>query len=516
MDAAKAKKQPQKSEGTPGPWVDSERIQFGIPGLDDDILRGGLPAGHLYLLEGTPGAGKTTMAMRLALHSCEVGLKVLYITLSESRQELLSVAASHGWRLEEVPIFELAPQEDSLRAEHQYSVFNPEDVELSQLTDLISKKVVEVQPQVVIVDSLSELRLLARDSFRYRRQMLALKSFFEERKCTVLLIDNYTTQREEPQIHSIVHGLISLEMLDRDYGTERRLLRIRKLRGAKFSEGLHDYRITTGGVVVSPRLISSEHRQAHGQGLLSTGIAELDTMLNGGVTRGTSTLLVGAAGVGKSSLSSRFVCTALEHGESAAIYVFDETVQVYLQRSVGLGIDLQPYLDNGKLHLQQLDPAEISPGEFVNNIRQRVAEGAKVIVIDSLNGWLNAMPGESYLQLQMHELLTFLSMQGVCTFLILAQQGVMGPMQTNVDLSYLADSIILMRYFEAFGEIRKAISIFKRRSGSHESTIREFKSQPSGLNIGEPLREFRGVLTGVPSFVGSQSSRFATSDGEQR
>lgn len=490
------------------------RIPFGIEGLDN-ILRGGLPAGHLYLLEGTPGAGKTTIALRFALTNCHAGQKALYITLSESRQELLAVAASHGWDLAPVPIFELTPQEDSLRSEHQYSVFNPEDVELNQLTDLISKKVDEVQPNVVIVDSLSELRLLARDSFRYRRQMLALKNFFEERNCTVLLIDNQTSDRQEPTVHSIVHGVMCLEVLEREYGSQRRRLRVQKIRGSVFREGFHDYRITTGGLVVHPRLVASEHRRIDHRDVLKTGITELDAMLKGGLQRGTSTLMLGAAGVGKSSLTSRFVCTALERGESAAIYIFDEGMQVYLDRSAGLGIDLRPFLESGKLHLQQVDPAEIPPGEFVNEIRGRVNQGASIVVIDSLNGLLKAMPGEQYLQLQMHELLTYLGSQGTATFLILAQQGVMGPMQTEVDVSYLADAIILMRYFEALGDIRKAISIFKKRSGAHESTIRELQMFPGGIAIGEPLRSFQGVLTGVPQYVGTATSNLMKGDAEQ-
>jgi circadian clock protein KaiC len=510
MDAAQATMGPNGGSSTER----SPRITFGIQGLDD-ILHGGLPAGHLYLLEGTPGAGKTTIALGLILRNHEAGRRTLYITLSESKQELIGVADSHGWRLDDVPIFELAPQEDSLRPEHQYSVFNPEDVELNHLTDLISKKVNEIQPSVVVVDSLSELRLLARDSFRYRRQMLAVKNFFEERDCTVLLIDNKTGDPKEPTVHSIVHGVIGLEVLDREYGSERRRLKVQKVRGSKFREGFHDYRIETGGVAVHPRLVAAEHRHGHRSDLLSTGIGELDAMLKGGIMRGTSTLLLGAAGVGKSSLSSRFACSAMNRGESAAVYLFDESKQVYLERSAGLGVEIEPHLKSGKLHLQQLDPAEIPPGAFVNDIRTRVEEGASVVVIDSLNGWMNAMPGERYLELQMHELLSYLGMRGVATFLVLAQQGVMGPMQTAVDVSYLADTIILMRYFEAVGEIRKAISVFKKRSGPHEATIRELQLQPGGILVGEPLRRFQGVLTGVPHFVGDENSVLKAPDGHR-
>ena len=510
MDAAQAKIGPDSLDQPDR----SPRIAFGIDGLDN-ILHGGLPAGHLYLLEGTPGAGKTTIALGLVLNTCRRGGTALYITLSESKQELMAVATSHGWNLGHIPIFELTPQEDSLRPEHQYSVFNPEDVELDQLTDLISKKVEEVRPTVAVIDSLSELRLLARDSFRYRRQMLALKNFFEERGCTVLLIDNKTSDQQEPTVHSIVHGVIGLEVLEREYGSERRRVRVQKIRGSRFREGFHDYRIATGGVVVHPRLVAAEHRHDHRKDLLSTGIGELDAMLKGGIMRGTSTLLLGAAGVGKSSLSSRFACSAVERGESAAIYLFDESVPVYMERSTGLGVDIEPFVSSGKLHLQQLDPAEVPPGQFVNDIRRRVEAGATVVVIDSMNGWMNAMPGEQYLQLQMHELLSYLGSQGVSTFLILAQQGVMGPMQADIDISYLADAIILMRYFEAMGEIRKAISIFKKRSGPHESTIRELQLKPGQIVVGEPLKSFQGVLTGVPHFVGGDSSMLKAPDGQR-
>jgi len=512
MDAAQGRTSKPDRQDRSG---SAPRIPFGISGLDD-ILYGGLSAGHLYLLEGTPGAVKTTIALRLALSNREAGRRVLYITLSESKQELLAVAASHGWDLDPVPIFELTPQEDSLRPEHQYSVFNPEDVELDQLTDLMSKKVDEVRPEVIIVDSLSELRLLARDSFRYRRQMLALKSFFEERKCTVLLIDNQADDSKEPTVHSIVHGVIGLEMLQREYGSERCRVRVQKMRGSKFREGFHDYRILTGGVVVHPRLVAAEHRHDRRKDLLSTGIGELDIMLQDGIMRGTSTLLLGAAGVGKSSLASRFACSAADRRESAAIYLFDESMQVYLERSAGIGVDLMPHIKSGRVHLQQLDPAEVPPGEFVNDIRSRVQLGAGVVVIDSLNGWLKAMPGEQYLQLQMHELLSFLGMQGVATFLILAQQGVMGPMQAEIDVSYLADAIVLLRYFEARGEIRKAISIFKKRSGPHESTIREFRMRPGVIEIGAPLRGLHGVLTGVPQFVGKENAELMGTDADNQ
>ena len=465
MDAAQAKLGPDSKKTADR----IPRISFGISGLND-ILHGDLPAGHLYLLEGTPGAGKTTIALRLVLSNSDAGRKALYITLSSQSRSCSPWPPRTARKLDPVPIFELTPQkEDSLRPAPGASVFNPEDVELDQLTDLISKKVEEVQPSVIVVDSLSELRLLARDSFRYRRQMLALKSFFEERNCTVLLIDNRTSEGRETTVHSIVHGVIGLEVLEREYGSVRRRVRVRKIRGSHFREGLHDYQILTGGVVVHPRLVAAEHRHTPRKDLLSTGLAEMDTMLHGGIMRGTSTLLLGAAGVGKSSMASRVACSAAERGESAAIYLFDESITVFLERSQGLGVQLEQHIKSGRVQLKQLDPAEVSPGEFVNDIRSRVENGTTVVVIDSLVlAGENAMPGELYLQLQMHELLSYLGALGVSTFLILAQQGVMGPMPARSikGVDYLADAIILMRYFEAMGEIRKAIRFSRSVPGT--------------------------------------------------
>lgn len=499
----------------PAPKPERQRVPLGIPGFDD-VLQGGLPAGHLYLLEGTPGAGKTTIALQFVLHSHNAGQRVLYVALSESRAELISVAASHGWDLDGVPVYELTPQEDSMRPEHQYSVFNPEDVELTRMTDLIARKVEEAKPEILVIDSLSELRLLARDGFRFRRQMLALKNFFEDRHCTVLLLDNVVPDHAEPQVHSIVHGVISLQTLQRDFGIERRRLRVQKIRGSKFREGYHDYRILTGGVNIYPRLVAAEHRHFHRKDLLLTGIAQLDEMLKGGIARGSSTLIMGPAGVGKSSLSAHFACAALKRGEGAAIYIFDESEQAYLERSQSLGADLRPFVLNGKLRLVQLDPAELPPGEFVADIRRAVTKkNARLVIVDSLNGCLNAMPDESFLQLQMHELLTYLGMHGASTFLILAQQGVMGPITANIDISYLADAIIMLRYFEAHGGIRKAISIFKKRSGPHENTIRELRLVPGSIEVGEPLKEFRGVLTGVPVYSGSTTPLLGRIHGDE-
>jgi circadian clock protein KaiC len=347
--------------------------------------------------------------------------------------------------------------------------------------------------------------------------MLALKSFFEDCNCTVLLLDNLVPDVLEPQVHSIVHGVISLETLKRDFGIERRRLRVQKVRGSKYREGFHDYRILTGGLAVYPRLVAAEHRHLHKRELLQTGIEGLDRMLHGGISRGSATLLMGPAGVGKSSLSARFACSALDRGEAAAIYTFDETIQGYLDRSASLGANLRPHQESGRLHLVQLDPAELPPGEFVTDIRRAVSEkNASVVVIDSLNGCLNAMPDESFLQLQMHELLTYLNMQGVSTFLILAQQGIVGPVLSNIDISYLADSIILLRYFEAMGGVRKAISIFKKRSGPHETTIRELQLKPGDIVVGAPLNTFQGVLTGSPVYSGKSTPLLDSGDGDEQ
>src|SRR5579884_420446 len=340
METAAQRKRPYRDPSKSGHRV---RVALGIPGFDD-VLQGGLPAGHLYLLEGMPGSGKTTVALQFALHNLALGKRVLYVALSESRQELVDVCSSHGWNLGDLNVFELTPQVNSPRGDQLYSVFNPDDVELSQITDLISRKAQEVKPEIVVIDSLSELRLLAHDSFRFRRQMLSLKMFFEDWNCTVLLLDDVVPDLQEPQVHSIVHGVMALETLKRDFGIERRRLRVQKIRGSKFREGFHDYRILTGGLVVYPRLVAAEHRHVHKKELLQTGIAPLDQMLCGGIGRGSATLLMGPAGVGKSSMSARFACSALERGESAAIYTFDETIQAYLDRSASLGANLRPFL----------------------------------------------------------------------------------------------------------------------------------------------------------------------------
>jgi circadian clock protein KaiC len=482
-----------------------ERVSTGIAGLDD-VLSGGFPQGHFFLVEGDPGTGKTTLGLQFLMDGARRGKQVLYVTLSESKKEIEKVARSHGWSLDGVTIFEYTPTEDSLRPEDQYSAFHPSEVEFQDTTQSILNEVGRVQPSLVVLDSLSEIRLLARDSLRYRRQVLALKHFFTNRNCTVLLLDDRTSGVQDLQLQSIAHGVLFLEKVAREYGKTRRRVQVSKLRGSTYREGYHDYSIQTGGVTVCPRLVANEHRMAPVDDAISSGISELDVLWGGGLHRGTSTLLLGPAGSGKSSIAMSYAIAAVRRGEFASIFLFEEWVHLACKRAAALNLDPCPYLDAGKLHIEQIDPAELSPGEFIQHVRDSVEKrGAKVVIIDSLNGFLNAMPGEQHLPIQMHELLSFLSQRGVVTLMVLAQAGLIGPtMSSPVDLSYLADNVMLFRYFEAEGRVRKAISVVKKRSGEHEDTIRELRMQQGRIVVGEALSGFRGVLTGVPTYVGSE------------
>ena len=481
--------------------TDPNRIKTGIEGLDD-ILEGGLPSGHLYLVEGDPGTGKTTLALQFLLAGIAAGESALYVTLSESAKELREVAASHGWSLEKVQIFELLPDEEALRPERQYTVFHPAEVELGDTTKAIVAKVEEVNPTRVVIDSLSELRMLAQDPLRYRRQILAFKQYFSGKQRTVLLLDDRTNTDRDLQLQSIAHGVIALENLPRDYGVKRRRMEVLKLRGSSFREGFHDYGIKRGGLSVYPRLVASEHRSRFAPGQISSGIKELDSLVGGGIDRGTSTLVMGPAGAGKSTITARYAFAAMQRGEPAAIYLFDEGIPSYLARLKNLGFDTEPFVNDGHLFLRQVDVAELSPAEFSNMVRKSVdADGAKVVIIDSLNGFMNAMPGEKYLPMQLHELTTFLNQKGVASFMVLAQHGLIGrDMQTPVDVSYLADSVLLLRFFEAKGEVRQAISMIKKRSGHHERSIRELRLH-HGIVVGDPLFNFKGVLTGIPDVL---------------
>lgn len=482
------------------------RSRSGCPGLDD-VLGGGLPSGHVYLLEGEPGTGKTTLALQFVREGLRNGEKVLYITLSESRAELQSVSRSHGFDIEQVHVLELQPNEQDLKPEGQYTVFHPAEVELNDRVQMIMKEVNEHRPDRLVVDALSEVRMLAKDPLRYRRQVLTLKEYCPK-NCTVLLLDDRSSRQIDLELHSIVHGVIALSKIPVEYGKTRRRLEVTKLRGCAFREGYHDYLIQTGGVVVYPRLIASEYEEpALGRGTVGSGIEELDALVGGGLDRGTSTLLLGPAGCGKTTIGVRWAVAAAERGETACMFLFEETVATLIQRSSGLGMDLLSHIKSGRIKINHLDPAEMSPGEFTDLVRCAVEkDGSRTVLIDSLNGFLQAMPGEQFLALHLHELLTYLNHRGVVTLMVLAQAGMIGSvMQSPADVSYLADNILVLRYFEASGEVRQAISMIKKRSGPHEHTIRELRLGPDRIFVGEPLKDFHGVLSGIPALVGQSN-----------
>lgn len=480
------------------------RIQTGIEGLDS-ILKGGLPRGHLYLIEGDPGTGKTTIALQFLLEGIREGEKVLYVTLSESKQELEEVAASHGWPIESLNIYEMVPPDDDLTGEAQYTVFHPSEVELADTMTAILKRVDAVNPQRVVFDSLSEFRMLARDPLRYRRQILALKRHFSGRNCTVLLLDDRTAEgSNDLQLQSIAHGVIKLQSINRDFGIKRRRIEVHKLRGCQFREGYHDYVIETGGVIVFPRLIAAEHRPGFKKQSVPSGIQELDDLFCGGIDTGTSTLLSGPAGCGKSTIALRYAVSSAARGEKAAIFTFDESLTTLIERAQSLGMDPSPYVESGMLEVHQIDPAELAPGEFVDRLRRLVVEQhLRLLVIDSMNGLLNAMPHEQFLAMQLHELLAYLGQQGVATIITLAQHGFIGMTEAPIDVSYLADTVLLFRYFEHGGKVRQALSVVKKRSGPHERAIRELILYQGQVRVGKPLDEFVGVLSGTPKFVGS-------------
>lgn len=477
------------------------RVSTGVPELDN-ILAGGLTANRSYLLEGTPGSGKTTIALQFLLEGSRRGETGLYITLSETAAELREVASSHGWSLSDVELFELV-NEEGLDPDSEQSILEPSEVELGETIRGVKDKVAELKPSRIVFDSLSEMRLLAQNSLRYRRQILALKQYFSTCNCTVLLLDDRSSDPNDLQLHSIAHGVITLDQAVEDYGTERRRLRIVKMRGVKYRGGFHDFAIHTGGVAVFPRLVAADHRTASDSKLLSTGIAHFDEMLGGGLSSGTNTLLNGPSGVGKTTTAVRCGLSAIERGEKAAYYLFDEGIGTMLARTKSMGMDLQPCIDSGKLQVFQIDPAELSPGEFASWIRKAVEQdGVTFIAIDSLNAFLQAMPGEKYLLLQMHEMLSYLNQQGVSTMLLLGQHGIIGDVRSEIDLSYLSDTIVLFRYFESRGKVLKAISVAKSRTTEHQSSIREFRLTGRGVEIGEPLEDFEGVLTGLPNYRG--------------
>ena len=477
------------------------RASTGISGLDN-ILGGGLTQHRVYLVEGTPGTGKTTLSLQFLLEGNKRGEAGLYITLSETAEELRAVASTHGWSLESLFLFELVNQAE-LDQEREQTILHPSEVELGETTSEVMKRVEELRPARVVFDSLSEMRLLAQNPLRYRRQILALKQFFASRECTVLMLDDRTSDPNDLQLHSIAHGVISLEQAAREFGAERRRLRVVKMRGIKFRGGYHDFNLDRGGLTVFPRLVAAEHGMEFSAQAAPTGNKELDQLLGGGLTPGTNTLLSGPSGVGKTTTAIFCIRAAMDRGEKATYFLFDEGVSTLLIRSRAMGMDLTPYIERGDLAIQQIDPAELSPGEFTSRARVAIeTEKSSYVCIDSLNAYLQAMPGEQYLLLQMHELLNYLNQSGVTTMLILGQHGLVGDMRSDIDLSYLSDTILLFRFFEAKAEVRTAISVVKSRTSSHERSIREFKLSAQGLEVGEPLRDFEGVLTGLPSYKG--------------
>lgn len=484
------------------PARDALQAATGIPGLDD-ILAGGLARDRVFLVEGSPGAGKTTAALSFLRAGAALGERTLYITLSETESELRDTAKTHGWDLSGIEIFELVPPENLLDDQQQQSLLYSSDLELGETTRLIFEAVERAKPARIVIDSLSEIRLLAQSSLRYRRQVLALKHYFARSGATVLLLDDMTADILDKTVHSVAHGVIRLEELAPEYGAERRRVRVVKYRGRKFRGGYHDFTIKTGGLEVYPRLVSSEHRTTFERTQLPSGVDGLDSLLGGGIERGSSCLILGPAGTGKSLLALNFALQAIDRGEKAALFVFDEEVGLLVDRTRALGLDLEPLIANGSLLVQQTDAAELSPGEFTFRVRNCVeSQGIRTVVIDSLNGYQAAMPEEHFLLLHMHELLQFLNRRGVITFLTVAQHGLVGDMKAPIDVTYLADTVLLLRYFEAVGEVRRAVSVIKKRAGAHEKTIREYEIGVDGLSVGPPLTEFHGVLRGVPNFVG--------------
>lgn len=482
-------------------------VTTGIAGLDH-ILRGGLPSDRLYLVQGDPGVGKTTLALQYLLEGARQGQRGLYVTFSESRAEIQSVAESHAWSLEDLEIFEFGQARQALEGERAGTVFHPAETEMTAIMSSVAAAIARVTPHRMVFDSLSELRLLAGDPLRYRRQILEFKALLSKISCTALLLDDRTATRDDLQLQSLAHGVLSLYRTSANFGSAKRKIEIVKLRGVAFRDGVHDFAISTGGIKLFPRLIASEHHGAE-RGILSSGVPELDSLLGGGIERGSGTLLLGPAGAGKSTVALRFAISAAMRGERSVIYVFDESVQMLRSRAAGLNLDVGPYEKRGLIDIRPIDASEVTPGQFAASVHDSVEEGgARIVIIDSLNGYLNAMPDEKHLVLHLHELLAYAAARGVAVLMVISQQGMMGSqMQQPVDASYLADTVVLFRYYEFAGEIRQAISVFKRRGGAHDRTIRALTiGPPQGIAIGAPLRELRGVLSGTPTpFVHADS-----------
>jgi len=492
---------------------DAAPVPTGVPGLDD-IVSGGYAANRAHLIEGRPGSGKTTLGLQFLLDGVRRGERCLYITLSESKRELLSVAERHGWSLEGIEIYELVPPELSFDPKQQQSLLYSSDLELGETVHMVKAEVERVKPQRLVFDSLSEIRLLSQGALRYRRQVLALKNFFLLHDATALVLDDLTSEQDDLNLHSVSHAVIRLDQLAPLYGSERRRIRVIKMRGTAFRGGYHDFVIRRGGLHVFPRLVAADYHREFQREAASSGIAELDNLLGGGLDPGTSTLVIGPSGAGKSSLALAFVFEALSRGKQALMVSFDETKHVLLTRAASIGMNLAPFAETGGLSIAQVDPADLSPGEFAGRVRDAVERGVRIVVIDSLSGYLNAMPEEQFMLLQMHELLTYLNQQGVITILVLAQSGMVGQIASPLDLTYLSDTVMLLRFFEAGGRIRRSIAAIKKRTGAHENSIRELSIDERGLRVGEPLEQFRGVLTGLPAFQGPDSSLLGQRGGD--
>ena len=481
---------------------DKNRCSTGIHGLDY-ILNGGLPRQRFYLVQGEPGAGKTTMGLQFLQEGIKLGEKGLYITLSETKNELEQVAISHGWSLNDISILDLTAIEDMKPADQSNTLFHPFEFELSETTKVIMQETERLRPLRLVFDSLSEMRMLTDNPLRYRRQMLFLKQFFTKQNCTVVLLDDKSSNMGDLQINSIAHGVIDLSQSSPEYGAERRRLNILKVRGIPFKGGFHDYVIRTGGVAVFPRLIATDFAWKKSKTKVSSDIENLDKLLDGGIDRGTSSLFIGPAGCGKSTLAMQYSCASAARGEKILFFVFDETVDILISRAEGLGMKFAKYMDQNLITIIHVDPAEMSPGELSDIVQRHVMNGGhSMVILDSLNGYINAMPEERFLMLQLHELFTFLNSQGVITLIIMAQHGLLGAMESPADITYLADTVLLLRYFESEGAMRQAISVMKKRSGNHERTIRELRIDSKGIHVGKPLTEFRGIFTGVPVYHG--------------
>lgn len=481
-------------------------LDTGIDGLNS-VLCGGLIAERLHIVEGNPGAGKTTLAMQFLLAGAALGERGLFVSLAETERELRSFSAAHDWDLNGIEILEIIPSEASLTPDARYTMYHPSEVELGETTRAVLSEAQRLKPKRLVFDSLSGLRVLAESPVRYRRQILALKQHFSNQGCTILFVDDRPGQNGDMDLQTIANSVISLEAYTAEYGTLRRRVQVRKVRGCAFREGFHDYVIRKGGLKVFPRLVASEHFTEFAPGLVSSGLESVDSLLGGGLTRGTSALIMGPAGAGKSAIATQYVVAAAARGERSAMFVFDESIATLVERSAGLGMDVKEHIDAGTVSVRQINPAELSPGEFSHAVRKAAEGGASLVVIDSLTGYMNAMPSERFLSLHLHELLSYLAQQGITTLMIATQHGIIGVnQQPAVDTSYLADTVVLLRYFESFGLVRQVISVIKKRTGKHEHTIRELRFD-KGLVVGPPIVDFHGVLAGAPEFVGSAANK---------